>query len=61
MSEKFDKQHKIQELKDMIKDRKPDESVEEVLITYCNRHGISLDDCRSYYNKLVKAGDIKEK
>lgn len=61
MSEKSDKQHKAQELKDMIKNRKSGESVEEILVTYCNRHGISLDDCRSYYDKLVKAGEIKEK
>ncbi len=61
MNEKFDKIHKAQELKDMIRDRKPSESVEEVLITYCNRHGISLEDCRSYYDKLVKTGEIKEK
>ena len=61
MSEKIDKQHKVQELKDMIKGRKPGESVEEVLITYCNRHGISVDDCRSYYDKLVKSGEITEK
>jgi hypothetical protein len=61
MSEKIDKQHKAQELKNMIKDRKPSESVEEVLVKYCHRHGISVDDCRVYYDKLVKSGDIKEK
>lgn len=61
MSEKIDKQHKVQELRDMIKDRKPGESVEEVLVIYCNRHGISVDDCRIYYDKLVKTGEIKEK
>ncbi|MGD0450842.1 MAG: hypothetical protein ABSA79_07310 [Candidatus Bathyarchaeia archaeon] len=60
MSEKFDKQHKAKELKDMIQNRKPSESVEEVLIKYCQRHGISVDDCRNYYDKLVKAGKIKE-
>jgi hypothetical protein len=38
MSDKFDKQHKIQELKDMIKNRKPVEPVEEVLNIYCQRH-----------------------
>ncbi len=61
MSEKFDKQHKIQELKDMIKNRKPDEPVEEVLTIYCQRHGISIDTCRVYYDQLVKKGEIKEK
>jgi hypothetical protein len=61
MSEKFDKQHKIQELKDMIKNRKPGEPVEEVLTIYCQRHGISIDACRVYYYQLVKKGEIKEK
>ena len=61
MSDEFDKKHKVQELKDMIKDRKPGESVEEVLVIYCNRHGISVDECRVYYDQLVKKGEIKEK
>lgn len=61
MGENFDKKHKIQELTDMLNDRKPNESVEEVLVTYCQRHGISLDDCRNYYNQLAKEGKIKEK
>lgn len=61
MSDKFDKQHKIQELKDMIKNRKPGEPVEEVLTIYCQRHGISMDTCRVYYDQLVKKGEIKEK
>jgi hypothetical protein len=61
MSEKFDKQHKIQELKDMIKNRKPGEPVEEVLSIYCQRHGMSMDACRVYYDQLVKKGEIKEK
>ena len=60
MSDKMDK-HKIQELKDMIKNRKPGEPVEEVLTIYCQRHGISIDTCRVYYNQLVKKGEIKEK
>ena len=61
MSDKFDKKHKIQELKDMIKNRKPGEPVEEVLTIYCQRHGISMDTCRVYYDQLVKKGEIKEK
>lgn len=61
MSDKFDKQHKVEELKEMLKNREPGESVEEVLVIYCSRHGISLDKCLDYYDKLVKAGEIKEK
>ncbi len=61
MVENFDKEHNVQELKDMIKDRKPGESVEKVLFIYCQRHGLSVDECRNYYDKLVKAGEIKDK
>ena len=61
MGEEFDKQHKIQELKDMIKNRKRGEPVEEVLTVYCQRHGISVETCRGYYDQLVKKGEIKEK
>jgi hypothetical protein len=61
MSEKIDRKHKAEELKNMLKDRKPGESAEEVLVKYCHRHGISIDDCRVYYDKLVKSGEIKEK
>ena len=60
MTEKFDKQHKIEELKDMIKNRKRGEPVEEVLTIYCQRHGISIETCRVYYDQLVKKGEIKE-
>jgi hypothetical protein len=61
MDENFDKKHSAQELKDMIKDRKPGESVEKVLFVYCQRHGLSVDECRDYYDQLVKKGEIKEK
>jgi hypothetical protein len=61
MTEKFDRQHKVEELKDMIKNRKPGEPVEEVLTVYCQRHGISIETCRVYYEQLVKKGEIKEK
>ena len=61
MSDKFDKKHKIQELKDMIKNRKPSEPVEEVLAIYCQRHGVTMNTCRIYYDQLVKKGEIKEK
>jgi hypothetical protein len=61
MSEEFDKQHKIQELKDMIKNRKPDEPIEEILTIYCQRHGISVEACRTYYDQLLRKGEIKEK
>ena len=60
MSEKLDK-HKIQELKQMIKEKKPDEPAEKILTTFCERHSLSLGTCRYYYNVLVEKGEIKEK
>ena len=53
--------HKFKELKQMLLDRDSDESAEEVLTKFCERHGISLKDCRVYYDQLVKEGEIKPK
>jgi predicted transcriptional regulator len=60
MSDKMDK-HKIQELKEMVKERKPDEPIEQVLAVFCERQAVSLNTCRVYYNRLVEKGEIKEK
>lgn len=60
MSDKMDK-HKIQELKEVVKERKPDEPIEQVLAVFCERHAVSLNACRVYYNRLVEKGEIKEK
>jgi hypothetical protein len=60
MSDKMDK-HKIQELKEMVQKRNPDEPVEKVLAVFCERHAVSLNTCRIYYNRLVEQGEIKEK
>ncbi len=60
MSDKMDK-HKIKELKEMIQEKDPKEPVEQVLATFCERHGLSLATCRIYYNRLVEKGEIKEK
>ena len=53
--------HKIQELKEMVQEKDPDEPVEKVLVTFCERHGVSLGTCRIYYKRLVEKGEIKEK
>ena len=45
----------------MLKEKKPGEPVEKVLTVFCERHGISMDACRVYYDQLVKKGEIKEK
>ena len=60
MSDKMDK-HKIQELKEMVQEKDPKAPVEQVLATFCERHGLSLETCRIYYNRLVEKGEIKEK
>jgi hypothetical protein len=60
MSHEWKKNH-TDELKEMVQKKKPDEPVEKVLITFCARHGVSLDTCRVYYNRLVEKGEIKEK
>jgi len=60
MSGKIDK-HLIQELKEKIKTKKPDEPVEKILTVFCERTGVSMDTCRVYYKQLVEKGEIKEK
>jgi predicted transcriptional regulator len=60
MSEKMGKHH-IEELKEMIQEKKPKEPVEKVLVKFCERHAVSLETCRVYYNRLVEKGEIKEK
>ena len=60
MNEKMDKEH-IEELKEMIKEKETQEPVEKVLVTFCERHGVSLDTCRIYYRRLVDKGEIEEK
>ena len=41
MSDKLDK-HKMQELKEMVKDKDPNQPVEELLAIFCSRHGLSI-------------------
>ncbi len=60
MSDKTDK-HMIQELKEKLKEKKPDEPVEKTLTRFCERTGISMDTCRLYYKQLVEKGEVKEK
>jgi hypothetical protein len=60
MSDKIDK-HLIQELKERVKEKKPDEPVEKILTVFCERTGVSMDTCRVYYKRLVEKGEIKEK
>jgi hypothetical protein len=59
MEEKV-KKNKIRKLKEMIRDKEADETVEQVLVKFCARSGVSLDACRKYYQHLVESGEIKE-
>jgi ribosomal protein L20A (L18A) len=56
---KMDRQH-IEELKEMIREKKTDEPVEKVLVKFCARHGVSLETCRIYYRNLIEKGETKE-
>ena len=60
MSGKLDKEH-FHELLRMIKEKSPGESSEKILAIFCERHGLSQDECRHYYDILVAEGNIKEK
>jgi DNA-binding Lrp family transcriptional regulator len=60
MSDKIDK-HLIQELKERVREKKPDEPVEKILTVFCERTGVSMNTCRVYYKRLVEKGEIKEK
>lgn len=60
MTEKKDKQH-IKELMEMIQEKKTKEPVEKVLVKFCERHAVSLDTCKKYYDQLVAESKVKEK
>ncbi len=60
MSDKTDK-HMIEELKQTIQKKDPKQPVEKTLAIFCERTGISMKDCRVYYEKLISKGEFKEK
>jgi hypothetical protein len=59
IAEKMPKE-KIQELKQMIKEKKPNEPVDKVLVNFCERHAVTLGTCRKYYERLVEKGEVKK-
>lgn len=62
MSEKLvDEAHAKEALKEMIKDRKPGEPVDEVFPVFCERYGVSMETCKSLYDELAAKGKIEEK
>jgi hypothetical protein len=44
-------EHYLEELKEMIQDKKMPK--EKVFAVFCQRHGVSMDQCKEYYDKLV--------
>ncbi|MDR0471568.1 MAG: hypothetical protein LBH79_07605 [Nitrososphaerota archaeon] len=55
MSEKIvDENHSIEALKEMLTKKTPNEPIEKVLVTFCQRYGVSMEMCRSYYDEIVK-------
>ena len=59
MAEKMPKE-KIEELKEMIQNRKPSEPVERVLTYFCSRHAVSMKACKKYYELMIEKGEIKK-
>lgn len=53
--------HRIKELREMIKEKDPNTPIEKVLAIFCERHSLSSETCRYYYDILVHEGKIKEK
>lgn len=51
------KEHYLKELKEMVEESK--EPTGKVLTNFCHRHGISMDECRKYYDDLLSKGEIK--
>jgi hypothetical protein len=59
MSRRKEKHH-ANELKEMILEKKPEETIEEVLGKFCSRHAVSMGTCKEYYEQLVKKGEVKK-
>jgi hypothetical protein len=59
VSHKVDKDM-LEELKENLKGKKLDQK-EEVIAVFCQKTGLTMDECKVYYKLLVKDGSIKEK
>ena len=55
-----EKKEEIEILKKMIREKRPKEPVEKVLVFFCAHTGVSLDTCTEYYQFLVDSGEIEE-
>jgi hypothetical protein len=61
LSNRTDKEHIDEYLKQMIKDKPKNEPLEQTLATFCQRYSLDMEQCQTYYEELVKKGSIKEK
>ena len=52
------KKHYVEELKEMLQESK--EPKDEVLAVFCERHGISMDECRKYYAEVTSKQETKK-
>jgi|SRR3990172_11755794 len=59
MAENMPKE-KVQELKEMIQEKKPDEPIDKVLVNFCSRHAVSMKTCKKYYDRMVEKGEVKK-
>ena len=53
------KEHYLKELKEMIDEGK--DPKDKIFAVFCQRHGISINECKKYYNELVRDGKSKKK
>ena len=59
MSNKVDKDM-LEELKTNLKGKKPDQQ-DKVIAVFCQKTGLTMDECKVYYKQMVKDGNKKEK
>ena len=53
------KQHYLQELTEMLQEG--NEPKEKIFAVFCHRHGVSMDECKKYYDELMAKRKVKEK
>ncbi|MCW4017710.1 MAG: hypothetical protein NWF00_03390 [Candidatus Bathyarchaeota archaeon] len=50
----------LTELKELVREQQGKASKEKILAIFCQRHGVSVEQCQKYYDQLVADGEIKE-
>jgi hypothetical protein len=59
MADRTSKTH-INELREMIQETKGKEPADKVMANFCQRHGVSMETCKKYYEQIVSEGKIKK-